>query len=381
MVWSLVRSTSGGVILIIFRALCRELYASTLTISALLVAIVATTQVLRYLHNAAKGKITVVAVLKMLSLQAPLLLGYLLPFALFLSVLLVIARWQLDHEFVVLQACGVSHLKLYGWVLGFATMIAIVVAVLMLWLQPILQYYRKEVLFQAKAKASIAKMSAGQFREVAQGVTFYAGDVSRLDGSLHNIFIVRRVHGKHPAWQVTFARQGREAKDPVSGEPFLLLDQGYRYEGVPGEPAFTVTRYRRYGIGLARANVQRDIWPYGASTIALWEARAQDPKARAFLQWRIAMPVSTLLLALLALSLSEINPRKGRFLHLIPAVILYTGYIQGMFLVRHAIKHGASVLDFWYLHGVVLGVVLLLMGFRRYWPVLRQWRINRYAPA
>ena len=54
----------------------------------------------------------------------------------------------------------------------------------------------------------------------------------------------------------------------------------------------------------------------------------QDPTPRnlAELSWRVGLPVSALVLSLLAIPLSFVNPRAGRSMNLVLALLVYMTY-------------------------------------------------------
>ena len=55
---------------------------------------------------------------------------------------------------------------------------------------------------------------------------------------------------------------------------------------------------------------------------------AGEPRHLGELSWRIGVPVSALLLALLAMPLAYVNPRAGRSANLIIALLMSTIYIN-----------------------------------------------------
>src|ERR1700722_6846643 len=89
-------------------------------------------QFIHYLHFAANGSITMSAVMKLMSLQIPFLLGYLMPLSLYLCILLVFGRLYLDHEMTVMSACGVSPVNLLWVIASLAVVVTVIVGALML---------------------------------------------------------------------------------------------------------------------------------------------------------------------------------------------------------------------------------------------------------
>src|SRR5437870_8952092 len=128
--------------MIIFRYLNRELYFHLLAIMVVLLIIFITNQFVRYINCVASGELTMGVVMKIMSLQVPLLLSYLLPLGVYLSLLLVFGRLYTDHEMTVLNACGISKIQLLGMVSLFCLMVMALVAWLMLWAVPMMENYQ-----------------------------------------------------------------------------------------------------------------------------------------------------------------------------------------------------------------------------------------------
>src|SRR5690606_6851628 len=86
-----------------------------------------------------------------------------------------------------------------------------------------------------------------------------------------------------------------------------------------------------------------------------------DLKNRAELQWRLAIPLLVPIVAFFAVPLARVNPRQGRFLKLIPAVILYMAYLALLVSARGWMEAGKT--RFWlglcWVHLVFLGVGVL----------------------
>ena len=84
--------------------------------------------------------------------------------------------------------------------------------------------------------------------------------------------------------------------------------------------------------------------------------------------WRIAIPLSIPLLTLIAVPLSRVNPRQGKFGRLLPALLLYLGYYSLLIIARSALEDGKipAQLGMWWLHGsaLLLGIVLIMRSRR-----------------
>ncbi len=362
--------------MIILRSIFKELYSSLLAITLVLLIIFITNQFLHYLNDAARGWITMTAVVKIMSLQVPLLLGYLLPLGLYLGILLTFGRLYIDHEMTVLSACGVSKAKLLGIVMLFAVIVMIVVAWLMLWVEPKMEQYQMTVIQNALTSASMQKVVPKRFQALPNGGVFYANKIHRAKSEMQNIFLAYKdksaKKGVKGPWDITVAKSAQEKTLAESKDQFLIFSNGSRYIGVPGQHDFKIIKYDKYGVKLTTKPANRTAdWPMNLPTMQLWHLAKTNLKAAAILQWRFAMPISVLIFALLAVPLSRIKPRQGRFAHLIHAILIYLGYADLLFLGRAWIENGtvSPSLGFWWIHAcaLLLGLLLLMhfIGWKR----------------
>ncbi|MCB1827488.1 MAG: LptF/LptG family permease, partial [Coxiellaceae bacterium] len=190
--------------MIIFRYLCKELYSSLLAITLVLLIIFITNQFIHYLKDAASGQITMTAVMQIMSLQIPLLLGYLLPLGLYLSILISYGRLYVDHEMTVLSSCGMSRAQLMGMTTIIALAVMFIVAALMLWVEPMVQGYRTRILDEAITNASIQKIVPKRFQVLKNHQVLYADQVSREDQTLYHFFMAKPSL-KDRQWDVTLS--------------------------------------------------------------------------------------------------------------------------------------------------------------------------------
>lgn len=375
--------------MILFRYLCREVYATLLATTLVLLLIFITNQFVHYLNDAALGKITTTAVMEVMSLQVPLLLGYLLPLGLFLGLLLTFGRRYVDHEMVVLSACGVSRAHIVKMVMLLSAVIMLVVAWLMMWVEPRVQWYRAKILTEAVATASLQKIIPGRFQPLGKdGKAFYAGRVMNDHHQTGDVFLAEKVGvgkaahmtdsnaSKAEQWDVVSAESATEVKK--KGYDYVVFKKGTRYIGVPGESAFQTIQYNQYGIRLDNPKASFSERIEVIPTSKLWQQRHTHPEAAAELQWRFSMPISVMAFALLAVPLSRANPRKGKFAQMLPAILIYIVYANLMFMGRAWLKKGliSPELGLWWIHGLIflLGIVLLLhqAGWRRVFNLRRR---------
>ena len=97
---------------------------------------------------------------------------------------------------------------------------------------------------------------------------------------------------------------------------------------------------------------------------------------KAELQWRIAMPLATILLAALAVPLSRTGPRQGRFAKLFIAVVIYALYMNFLAVARSWVEHDKILpaLGLWWVHASLLLLIAVLMLRQGGW----QWLSIRF---
>ena len=360
--------------MIIFRYLCKEILGTLLATTLILLIIFMTNQFVHYLNDAAAGKITVKAVMEVMSLQVPLLLGYLIPLGLFFGGLLALGRMTVDHELVVLGACGVSRIKIVKMIMTLALVITIIVAWLMLWVEPRMQWYQGKILTDAVTKASLTKIIPGRFQGLGNSgrffEVFYAGGIDKHQQQMTHVFLAKTDLDKGPqaSFDLILADEAGELDKAGDGR-FILFKNGFRYVGTPGKLSYEVMKFNDYGIRLTPPSSSIDARIEAMPTTKLWKLPKKNLKAAAELQWRIAMPLSVLVFALLVVPLSEVNPRKWKCAQMLPAILIYIIYANLMFLGRAWIVKGVvnSIIGLWWIHGLLALVAVIFLFFQSQW--------------
>jgi lipopolysaccharide export system permease protein len=202
-------------------------------------------------------------------------------------------------------------------------------------------------------------LAAGRFQSLGSGqrVT-YAGGLSEDRTQLQDLFITERAGGTDDTQLgVLVAESGRQQMN-ADGSRYLVLYDGYRYDGTPGSADFRVISYETYGVLLPKPEIATEVTDREAMpTLALFGQA--DIGLQAELQWRLAIPLLVFVVAFFAVPLSRVNPRQGRFLKLLPAVMLYMAYLALLISARGWMESGKlpPALGLWWVH-----VLFLLIG-------------------
>ena len=344
------------------RSLVREFGQVALTVGAVLLAITFTTQIIRLLGKAAGGSLPADAVMVMLGFGALNYLPVVISLTLFIAVLLTLSRCYRDSEMVVWFANGKSLIDFVRPVLLFALPLVLAVAGLSLFLSPWALKQSAEYANRLEARSDVSRISSGVFRESKNADrVFFVESVDLQSNKIENVFVQSVQHQK---LGVIVAEKGfQETKE--NGDKFIVLQNGRRYEGTPGQADYRIVDFERYAMRIEnKANQSGTPSAKTMSPQAIF--KEPTPERFAELHWRIGLPVSVLILSLLAIPLSYVNPRAGRSANLILAILIYMTYSNLMSIAQAWVAQGklSPLIGLWPVHAL-MAMILLLMFYRR----------------
>lgn len=346
--------------MIIQRYLLREITATFLGVAVLLSLIFLSGTFVRILSEAAEGLYPASVVLKLFALKGIGNLVFILPLAFFLSILLALGRFYRDSEMTVLYACGVGPERIYRSVGTLAVVVAILLAVLALYFAPWSEERSQEILDQVGASSKLDGLAAGRFNRIgSDGPLVYVESISDDRRELDNVFATGSADNNE---EVLSAAHAYQRFDRKTGAHYLVFTDGYRYEGTPGSGDFKIIAFKEHGIRM----VQREVVPsersrHAIPSLELWRSGKGGDEAE--VQWRIAMPITTLLLGLLAVPLSKSSPREGRYGKLFAGILVYVVYNNLLSMAKTSVAKGtlSPLIGLWWVHlvmAVLLGIIV-----------------------
>ena len=354
------------------RALQRELAASAGATFTVIFSILVTWTLISILGKAAGGRVASGDVVALIFFAMLNYLPTVLTLTSFISVLAVVTRSYRDSEMVVWFASGLSLVRWINPVLTFGLPLVALTAVLSFYVTPWAKTKSTEFIQRFETREDLKKVSPGVFRESSSSNrVFFVEGVSGEATVVRNVF-VNTVENKVNT--VVVAKEGVLEADGKGGQ-FLVLKNGRRYQGTPGQADFQAMEFERYSMRVAtRMPVAGGALPPEAmSTMVLLED--PNPKTRAELLARIAVPVTCLLLILLAIPLGFVNPRAGSAANLIIALLIFFTYMNLAKMAESSVYRGKAefATAWWPLHLLVLLWVVAMFA----------WRLNvnhRYHP-
>ena len=304
------------------RALLREFASLAGAVFMTLFVIALTVNLVRLLGRAAGGQFPSDAVVAFLGFFALGALPVLLSLTMFIAVLMTLTRQWRDSEMVIWFSSGQSLASWLKPVMVFALPQIALIAVLSLFISPWAAQMAGQYAQRLESRDDVSRVTPGVFGETAnKDRVWFVESLSGDSSSVQNVF-VSSARGERIS--VSMSRSGH-TELAENGDRFIVLEKGRRYEGTPGEADFRVTEFGRYAARIeTREAAEPSKSPKALSTMAL--LADPTPTHLGELVWRIGIPVSSLVLALLAIPMSFVNPRAGRSVNLLFAVFTYIVY-------------------------------------------------------
>lgn len=306
--------------MIIIRYLVRETLKSQLAILFILLLIFFCQKLVRILGAAVDGDIPTNLVLSLLGLGIPEMAQLILPLSLFLGLLMTLGKLYTESEITVMHACGLSKAVLIKAAMILALFTGAVAAVNVMWAGPWSSRHQDEVLAEAKANPGMAALAQGQFQQASDGnaVMF----IESVNGNrFHDVFLAQLRPKGNARPSVVVADSG-ELSQQKDGSQVVTLNKGTRFEGTAMLRDFRITDFNNYQAIIGHQAVSAD--PDDTEQMdmrTLWKTHTD--RARAELHWRFTLVATVFIMALMVVPLSVVNPRQGRVLSMLPAMLLY----------------------------------------------------------
>ncbi len=362
--------------MIIPRYLTREIVNALIAVTTVLLLALLCQQIVRYLNFIAIGKIPTDVLLQLVSFEVPYLLALLLPLGLYLGILLAYGRLYADNEMTILHMSGFSHKRVIQHTGMIALLVAATVLILMVWINPLISAKRQQVMASDEATVHLVQtLIPGRFQVSPDGRhVMYVEKLSRDHNRAENVFLAQEKKNTDDStqqnpWMLVYANEGYQIKDKATREQYFVTADGHRYEGRPGQNTYKIIQFKKYSVRIPPNDVRVTHQENETlSTTQLWQDYP-TPKRAAELQWRFSIALSTFLLALLAVPLSTIRPRQGRYLTLLPAILIYIVYFNLLIIARRWVEQeSVSVsIGMWWVHGIMLLFIFMVILSTKLW--------------
>jgi len=335
------------------------------TVSFLLLIIVMSARFVKYLAEAAAGDLAPEVVFAIIAYRIPSFLELVLPLGLFIGILLAYGRLYVESEMTVMSACGLSTRRLAVYTLMPGLLVALMVAMISFYGTPMGLSKVQEIFQDVKNASGLETLVAGRFRvDQKSGRVSYVERLSGNRQTMENVFTAQVAGGDSEAeLSATFAQTAHIEYRPDYDGNYLVLENGHQTQGKPGERALRITTFAEFGQLLepSRASEKGRIKVEAKATASLLNSTSLEDQAA--LQWRISLVLLVPILTLIAQALSKTNHRRGRYVKMLPAFLIYIMYLLMLTAAKDAVAAGTLMpaMGLWWVHGLFLLLALLLL--------------------
>jgi len=354
--------------MIIARYLIKEIAQTLFGVSLVLMLVGLSGQLVGVFSDVAAGILSVSTVMVVLGLKSLSMLMVVLPLSLYLAVLMTLSRLHQNNEMAALSASGVSQLYIVQVVLSFAFLFSILVGIFSFQIIPWTNGIQQDISLKAQNASELEGMTAGRFREISAGVgVMYVEGINDERTQMQGVFLQQRL--KNNAELVIRADKGQRKTNSKTGDRFMVLENGVRYQKTAGQLDYTVIEFEQHGVRIReKASVIQQKKQIALPTLELIKKEGLIYKAE--FHARLAPILLCLLLAALAVPLSQTSPRQGSYLRLGLGLLVYIVVTNLISLGKTWIAQGKvpSMLGLWWVHALLLLLIIFLLmqqlGFR-----------------
>jgi lipopolysaccharide export system permease protein len=350
---------------IVFRHINREILRNFFAILAILTLIFLSQRLVNYLRDAASGDLSGLAVLQLLMLFLPVLFSLMLPLTLFLAILLGLGRSYVEHEMTVMRACGVGEQDVMKQLMRPTLVLAALTAIMTLFLMPWAAEQQQQVLDTQVAEAELSLLTPGRFQESGDKQSVLYVEKFGEEEALSGVFFATVPKPENAKFTVLASERGSHWQGEDEAERYLVLNEGFRYEFTPGSSEWNIVKYERYFMRAAPPGIEAAARKAKAKS-SLQLLQQPQPAYIAEFHWRLAVPLSMPILALIAIPLCRVQPREGRFAKILPGLGIYLLYTMLLITAKSAMEDDKLPLwlGMWPVHLLALAVGIVLIRRR-----------------
>ena len=334
----------------LYRYLLKDIFSHTTAVSLVFLFIVLSSRSIQYLEQVSRGELNADLVFWVIIYRLPEFLQLIIPFAFFISIILVIGKLYSNSEMIILEQNGFSATRFIKVFIFLGTFFALLTGILSLSITPIFNDKLDKVHLETSFEDNFYSIQAGKFHMLENLSVIYAKE--KEDNVLHNVFLKLHDEKGHSLNSFITAKKAYLSE---GSKDVLILEEGFSFIE---EEANLV----EISFDALELNFQEDLSrsTLDSSNENLFQTGRLN---KADLQWRFSIPLLCLVSSILAFPLSRVKPRQGRFNRILPSILVFMSYLGLLLLVRGWIQQGLwpSFPGLLVIHALFLIIALLLL--------------------
>ena len=352
--------------MILRRYMTQQVAANTAIVLLFLMALMLGGRLIRYFGIAAEGRLDVGLLFAIIGYNIPTFLELILPLSFFIALMLVLGRMYVEQEMSVLFASGISRGRLTRLMIPLITGLFVFQMGISLWAKP-WGLSNSEHIWQTQSLGSLLDLVRPKTFISSGNYHLHVDEFDKEKRELKNIYVVQQQTDKSGKIAkndviITATRAYQVPSKDTDSSMQLDLFQGRRYELGTNNAKYNQASFEKYRITLEKpASEKITETNVETQTTAKLLANTQKPEVKAELGYRFTMPWLIIIAAMLATPLAQVRPRQGRWLRLLPSVLIFASCAISIISLRTAIAK-ESISEYAYIWLIVgfIGFALLL---------------------
>lgn len=325
--------------MILRRYMTQQVATNTAIVLLFLMALMLGGRLIRYFGIAAEGRLDVGLLFAIIGYNIPTFLELILPLSFFIALMLVLGRMYVDQEMSVLFASGISRGRLTRLMIPLITGLFVFQMGISLWAKP-WGLSNSEHIWQTQSLGSLLDLVRPKTFISSGNYHLYVDEFDKEKRELKNLYVVQQQTDKSGKNDViiTATRAYQVPSKDTDSSMQLDLFQGRRYELSTNQANYNQASFEKYRITLEKpASEKITETNVETQTTAKLLANTQKPEVKAELGYRFTMPWLIIIAAMLATPLAQVRPRQGRWLRLLPSVLIFASCAISIISLRTAI--------------------------------------------
>lgn len=328
--------------MILRRYMTQQVAANTAIVLLFLMALMLGGCLIRYFGIAAEGRLDVGLLFAIIGYNIPTFLELILPLSFFIALMLVLGRMYVEQEMSVLFASGISRGRLTRLMIPLITGLFVFQMGISLWAKP-WGLSNSEHIWQTQSLGSLLDLVRPKTFISSGNYHLYVDEFDKEKRELKNIYVVQQQTDKSGKIAkndviITATRAYQVPSKDTDSSMQLDLFQGRRYELGTNNAKYNQASFEKYRITLEKpASEKITETNVETQTTAKLLANTQKPEVKAELGYRFTMPWLIIIAAMLATPLAQVRPRQGRWLRLLPSVLIFASCAISIISLRTAI--------------------------------------------
>ncbi|MDI4481437.1 LPS export ABC transporter permease LptF [Moraxella osloensis] len=329
-------------LVILRRYMTQQVAANTAIVLLFLMALMLGGRLIRYFGIAAEGRLDVGLLFAIIGYNIPTFLELILPLSFFIALMLVLGRMYVDQEMSVLFASGISRGRLTRLMIPLITGLFVFQMGISLWAKPWGLSNSKQI-WQTQSLGSLLDLVRPKTFISSGNYHLYVDEFDKEKRELKNLYVVQQQTDKSGKIAkndviITATRAYQVPSKDTDSSMQLDLFQGRRYELGTNNAKYNQASFEKYRITLEKpASEKITETNVETQTTAKLLANTQKPEVKAELGYRFTMPWLIIIAAMLATPLAQVRPRQGRWLRLLPSVLIFASCAISIISLRTAI--------------------------------------------